>query len=144
MHRAGSEKPDVFIKGEHCRAFTARHGLLDELQRQERLAYAGWSENQGRRASLQATAEQGVEFVYARLKPLAPKVPMVFGGHQTREYFQSAAREYNVVKPASIRLASALDDAQTAALGAVFRCDFLKMDNPMRYAVSRPLRGLGG
>ena len=64
---------------------------------------------------------------------------MVFGGNQTRKNLQSTVRQYNVVESASKRLAAAFDDAQAPALGAIFRCDFPKMDDAMRYAVSRPL-----
>ena len=53
-------------------------------------------------------------------------------------------RKDDVVKSTTEGLAPAFDDAQATALGAIFRCDFLEMNDAMRYAVSRPLGGLGG
>ncbi len=120
------KQPELFIEHEHRRALTPTNGRCEELENECALAGARRPENESAGALLDPSAEQGIKLRYIGLHPGSRKVRVMLGGDKTRKNRNAPGSTGEIVIAPTECLASIFRDSYAAALGAIFRGQFLK------------------
>ncbi len=144
VQRPVEQQAELLVEDEQRSLLAAPHGTGSELQRQQRLAGAGGSEEQSARPALQAAAQQQVEGPDAARLGGAGELGPMFGSDEPRKYAQPAGPDDEIVVAAAECSPPIFGDAQPPPLGAVAGGQLLEPDHAMGYAMDGLVHRLGG
>ena len=130
--RAAEIGADAFVEDEDGGLLPARHGLVNEMRRQQRLAGAGRPHDQRRRPPRETAAHQRIERGHAARQGLPREAYPVRRGYQPREHLETADADDVVVVAVGIGHAAQLHDAQTAPDATKLRQERLEPQHAVR------------